>query len=506
MGSKSADRVQIAAGPVARACARRGPNSAGGAAHRSETRSPGHFSGLISWESSICLRGREGTQLDAPAMLQDACHYLVGKGQRTPACRAVDNRRASRSNRLQKRPQFSTKGLFLLGRKGRKIELGLRARFGNSYAERILACEIDGNIFVLLKKTHFAHPLGGNPAGRDVGDRAGFEIQARVGDVDFIGQDGNSDGLDVHHWRIHQREQNIQVMNHNIIYHINIETPWSEHAETVDLKIKRAIEHGHHRHNGGIESLQMPHLQDPPRAGSRGEQIIGFRQRSGHGLFDQDIDAEFKQPASDTRMLYGGHGHTRCVHTPGERFDIRKNLRGEFGGNLRGASEVRVHDADQFRVRELAIHPRVIPPEVTGTDHGHSYFLTLLSSGGHKFPCFAGRSAPPMASSGNASIAIPAASADSITRARSNSSVRPASIPRAVTRQRCITSTVLRPTTGTSNLMSCRGLLTFTTTREAPSTMRAARSMVSSVPSMASTATQARSRITTVWPRSSPAI
>jgi hypothetical protein len=70
--------------------------------------------------------------------------------------------------------------------------------------------------------------------------------------------------------------------------------------------------------------------------------------------------------------------------------------------------------------------------------------------------------------------------------------------------RRRITSMVRRPMTGTSKRMSWRGLLTFTTTRRWPPVMRAARSMVSSVPSMASIATQARSRTTTVWPRSSP--
>ena len=51
-----------------------------------------------------------------------------------------------------------------------------------------------------------------------------------------------------------------------------------------------------------------------------------------------------------------------------------------------------------------------------------------------------------------------------ISASRSKSSVRPASIASAVAFERRITSTVFRPTTGTSKRMSWRGLLTFTTT------------------------------------------
>src|SRR5579883_3511739 len=59
-----------------------------------------------------------------------------------------------------------------------------------------------------------------------------------------------------------------------------------------------------------------------------------------------------------------------------------------------------------------------------------------------------------------------------------------------------------KPTTGTSKRISCFGLLTLTTTRGLPPAIRAARARASSVPSMASTATHARSAITTVWPMS----
>src|SRR6266436_1511289 len=110
------------------------------------------------------------------------------------------------------------------------------------------------------------------------------------------------------------------------------------------------------------------------------------------------------------------------------------------------------------------------------------------------------------AATGTAWMAISAASANSISFVRSNSRVRPASTTKAVAFAFFMCSMVGRPITGTSKRMSCPALLTFTTTSGFSTAIRAARAMVSSVPSMASTATQARSEITTVCPMSRPEI
>src|SRR6267154_346126 len=103
-------------------------------------------------------------------------------------------------------------------------------------------------------------------------------------------------------------------------------------------------------------------------------------------------------------------------------------------------------------------------------------------------------------------MAIPTWLANSMSFSRSKKTVRPASTASAVAPQARICWMVGNPTTGTSKRMSCFGLLTFTTTSVFPLASRAARAIVSSVPSIASTATHALSEITTVCPTSIPAI
>src|ERR1700674_2354718 len=127
---------------MAQECARRGLNSIAGAARLWETRPAGHFSELKSSGSWICLRGSKGTQLDAPAVLQDACHNLVGERQGAPACGAVHRRGAARPHGFQERAQFGSEGFFPLGGKRRKIKFWLWTWLGNPHPERILTREI----------------------------------------------------------------------------------------------------------------------------------------------------------------------------------------------------------------------------------------------------------------------------------------------------------------------------------------------------------------------------
>src|ERR1700675_5000878 len=111
----------------------------------------------------------------------------------------------------------------------------------------------------------------------------------------------------------------------------------------------------------------------------------------------------------------------------------------------------------------------------------------------------------------SATITIAAPFAATMIFSPSNSRLFPASSARQVAPADCITSMVFNPITGTSNRMSWLGLATFTTVRSRLSVeasprserkINPARSIVASVPSMASTATHADSATTTVWPMS----
>ena len=77
--------------------------------------------------------------------------------------------------------------------------------------------------------------------------------------------------------RIDQREQNIQIVNHHVIHDINIQAARRENAEAMNFEIERAVHHGHHRDNPGIESLQVADLKDAAAARGCGKQLHRLR-------------------------------------------------------------------------------------------------------------------------------------------------------------------------------------------------------------------------------------
>lgn len=62
--------------------------------------------------------------------------------------------------------------------------------------QEFLTGEVEGEVLVGLEETEFANLLGGDAAGGEVGDAAGVEFDAHVGDVGLGREDGQADGAD----------------------------------------------------------------------------------------------------------------------------------------------------------------------------------------------------------------------------------------------------------------------------------------------------------------------
>ena len=82
------------------------------------------------------------------------------------------------------------------------------------------------------------------------------------------------------------REQNVEIVDHHVIHHVNIEAARRENAEAMHLEIQRMIHYRHDRDGSGIETLEVPHLKNTPAARGRGNQLIGLGLGCGHRLFD----------------------------------------------------------------------------------------------------------------------------------------------------------------------------------------------------------------------------
>ena len=89
--------------------------------------------------------------------------------------------------------------------------------------EELLAGEVEREILVGLKETELADLLGGDAAGGEVSDAAGFEFDADVGDVGLAGKNGEADGADLSDGGVGEGEDDVEVVDHEIEDDVDVE-------------------------------------------------------------------------------------------------------------------------------------------------------------------------------------------------------------------------------------------------------------------------------------------
>ena len=115
---------------------------------------------------------------------------------------------------------------------------------GDVDGEEFLAGEVEGEVLAGLEEAQLADLLGGDAGGGEVGDAAGLELDADVGDVDFAGEDGEADGADLADGRLGELEDDVEVVDHEVEDDVDVERARGEDAEAVGLEEHGPVEEG----------------------------------------------------------------------------------------------------------------------------------------------------------------------------------------------------------------------------------------------------------------------
>src|SRR5580704_4224735 len=219
------------------------------------------LSGPACAESSRILWG-QSTPLDALRVFQGCRHYPVGKFQGAAASSTIDQRRAAGADALKESTQFGVQWLFW--RSGHLLESNLRLRTARFHAhtQHILPRKIKRDILVLLKEPHFADALGRDAAGSKIRDRPIFKFDARVGDVHFVSHYRYSHSFQIDNRRVYERQNDVQIVDHHVVNHVNVQAARCENSEPVNLEKHRARDDLLHSGNGWIEPFQVTHLKN----------------------------------------------------------------------------------------------------------------------------------------------------------------------------------------------------------------------------------------------------
>ena len=91
--------------------------------------------------------------------------------------------------------------------------------------------QIDRHVGIVLEQPQPPLGLQAHAARGRVGDAAVGEPQARVGDIDFLGEHAGADGIDRHHGRAHDAQDQIDVVDHEIEHHVDVGAAMLERCE-----------------------------------------------------------------------------------------------------------------------------------------------------------------------------------------------------------------------------------------------------------------------------------
>ncbi len=246
-----------------------------------------------------------------------------------------------------------------------------------------------------LEEAELADLLGGDAGGGEVGDAAGGELDADVGDVGFGGEDGQADGADLFDGGVGEGEDDVEVVDHEVEDDVDVEGARGEDAEAVGLEEHGLVECGEGGGDGGVEAFEVADGDDAGVVLRESDDVIGFGESGGEGFFDEDVDVGGEELLRDVGVVDGGDADGGGAEgEPG----VEEIGDGGEGGDVAGGGEGAAAAGVGFDERgelneagiglfELAIDAEMIAPEGAGADDGyaqgwHGYFLTGTSVAG----------------------------------------------------------------------------------------------------------------------------
>ena len=140
--------------------------------------------------------------------------------------------------------------------------------------------------------------------------------------------------------------------------------------------------------DGGVEALEVTDGDDAVKRAREVEDVIGFGEVGGEGLFDEEVEAGEKELLGDGGVVDGGdadgcgvEGEIGCEEL-GERREGGDGVGSGKGGAALGVGFDESGEMDEVWMSqfELAIDAEMIAPEGTGADDGyverrHGYFF-----------------------------------------------------------------------------------------------------------------------------------
>ena len=225
-----------------------------------------------------------------------------------------------------------------------------------------------------LEQPEFANTLGGDATGGKIRHAAAGKLHAHIRDIHLLRKNMDACGADLLGRLPGERQDDVDIVDHEIQHYVYVQAAGAEFAETVHLEEKRLGDDRIESDDRGIEPLQVADLQDASVARRGIDQLPGGLRRVGDGFFDHDIHAQLHQLASDGSMRDGGAGYHGGIGARGQVLQRRQDRAAVRSGSLGSTFAVCIEHTGQLGMLGLLNNAQVVPAEAAGSDYGDTGF------------------------------------------------------------------------------------------------------------------------------------
>ena len=228
---------------------------------------------------------------------------------------------------------------------------------------------IEREVGVFLEDTDFANAVLADPAGGEVGDAAGFEMEADVGDVLAAAEDRNSDRVHARDRRADEVQDDFDVVDHQVQYDPDVGAAVRVWREAGNLEEARVFQLGFERVKDRVEAFDMADLEDAAFRGGELRELTRVGGRVGDRLFDEEVLALREEGFADL-VMGGCRGADRGgIDQRGEFLERGRGFGVVFRSHGMGGLAVGVEDRSKRRPVDLAVNPRVVDAHMADSDH-----------------------------------------------------------------------------------------------------------------------------------------
>ena len=161
-------------------------------------------------------------------------------------------------------------------------------------------------------------------------------------------------------------------MYEEVEHDVDVEGARHEHPEAVRLDELHVGHERTHGDDGGVETLDVAHLQDASPVPCEGHEAVRVGERHGDGLFDHHVGTPREKLFRHFRVRGGRRRDDNRASARVQKLlhgaSPHEALRSVRGFDCPGRGVVSVDEADGLRTFELRQDPRVVPAEIAAAD------------------------------------------------------------------------------------------------------------------------------------------